>query len=202
MNKIFISVRPALMLEYINIIKAIREVDEITPIIIESTYWANVNALKKLPIESLLALDSSLMVSFHFYEPMYLTQRQKNKKRYEFPGEILVYDNTAQSETILINDNFIDKKFNEALNWAKSLNLNLVVGEFGISREIAGAEQYLKAVMNACRKCRMSSFLFSFRDHEWDSMDYELGTDIRTGRTKKAWDQNSLWQTLLNGMNP
>ena len=51
------------------------------------------------------------------------------------------------------------------------------MAEFGICREIPGAIEYLRDLVDIFRDFGWSWLLFSFRDKEWDAMDYELGGD-------------------------
>ncbi|CAG2167166.1 unnamed protein product, partial [Oppiella nova] len=150
-----------LMSRYIEMIESIRKVDKITPIIIESSYWATVDAIPKLSIENLLTIDTNILVSFHFYEPMLLTQRQQNKNRFGFPSQIPDYESSKYPQMIEINDNYIQDKFLPTIQWSQKFNVRLVLGEFGISREVLGADL----------------------DEDWDSMDYELGDNISTGKS-------------------
>jgi hypothetical protein len=60
---------------YETLVSAVRQVDAVTPIVIEPTFWAQVAAVPKMPVERLLELDANLIVSFHFYEPAMLTYR-------------------------------------------------------------------------------------------------------------------------------
>ena len=181
-------------------IKAIREVDKVTPILIEPSYWAHIHTLSKLPIDRLLEIDSNILVSFHFYEPQVMTFRDKNKNRFSFPSEIPVYPEIEYSEVITIDDKFIRDKFTDAMEWSNKNNVQLVLGEFGISRDIVGAQHYLNSIMKTSAEFGISSFIYSFRDETWDSMDYELGEDFKTGIIRKELDNNVLMQTILNGI--
>ena len=52
------------------------------------------------------------------------------------------------------------------------------MAEFGICREVQGAQQYLKDLIEIFRHFEWSWLLFSFRDEEWDALDYELGPSM------------------------
>ncbi|CAG2113775.1 unnamed protein product, partial [Medioppia subpectinata] len=189
-----------LMVNYTKIIQSIRSVDKMTPIIIESSYWANVDTLSNLSIDKLIEMDDNLMVSFHFYDPQLLTQRQRNQNRYSFPSQIPDFENIKWPKMTTIDGNFINDKFLSAIQWSKKFNVKLVLGEFGISREVSGAHKYLDSIMKTCKTYAISSFIYSFRDEEWDSMDYELGTDVSTGTLKQELSRNLLMQTIMKGI--
>ena len=54
----------------------------------------------------------------------------------------------------------------------------ILVTEFGISREVQGAQQYLEDLISLFQRFKWSWLLFSFRDEEWDALDYELGPSM------------------------
>ena len=49
------------------------------------------------------------------------------------------------------------------------------------------------------------AFIYNFRDEDRDSMDYELGDNISTGKVKRTCcqsvNQNILMQTILTGIH-
>lgn len=162
---------------YKTLIQGIRKVDSVTPIVIEPSFWGRCYALDKLPIHELKALDSNLLVSFHFYEPMILTQRCRNKGQFKFPGKVPIYENSSGSEELLVDEKFIRNRFEEVRQWGEDNAVKVVLGEFGICRNIKGAEDYMGAGLKMCRDAGISAYIFSFRDHEWDAMNFELGPD-------------------------
>ena len=52
----------------------------------------------------------------------------------------------------------------------------MLVAEFGICREVPGAQNYLSDLVELFSAFGWSWLLFSYRDEEWDAMDYELGS--------------------------
>ncbi|CAG2170788.1 unnamed protein product, partial [Oppiella nova] len=97
---------------------------------------------------------------------MLLTHRQQNKNRFAYPSQIPDYDNIKYPQMIEINDNYIADKFLPTIQWSQKFNVRLVLGEFGISREVLGADL----------------------DEDWEAMDYELGDNISTGKVKQNRD--------------
>ena len=58
------------------------------------------------------------------------------------------------------------------------LSNRILVAEFGISREVQGALEYLEDLISLFQHFKWSWLLFSFRDEEWDALDYELGPSM------------------------
>ena len=69
---------------YRKAITAIREWDFETPIILESTYWANPRTLQFLQIYD----DERIVYSFHMYAPPAYTLRGLNRGRFAYPGPV------------------------------------------------------------------------------------------------------------------
>ncbi|XP_055329290.1 uncharacterized protein LOC129581980 [Paramacrobiotus metropolitanus] len=186
-----------LLFTYKEMITAIKEVDAATPILIEPTFWAHINALSNFPIISLTEIDPSLIVSVHFYEPRKLTYRAQNKRRYGYPGNVPVWD-CQHSEVEQWNKGQIRQRLQIAIQWATAHKVRLCVGEFGICRDTVGAREYLEDFMEACREKGIGAFLYGFRDKYWEGMDYELG--VKRIAATGPWETNPLMQTILNGI--
>ena len=72
-----------LSLFYEKLVAAIREADPVTPIILESGFYATPWAFKTLrPVR-----DDRVLYSFHFYEP-YAFTNHRNDGRFDYPGRI------------------------------------------------------------------------------------------------------------------
>lgn len=185
--------------KYTNMIQSIRETDTVTPIILEPTFWGRVHALNKFPIGEILKLDSNLVFSVHFYEPMTLTSRIRNKGRYAFPCAVPWYDDVEFSEDTFWDESSITALIHKAKTWAVTNGVRMFLGEFGITRDIEGAESYLKAVMKACKITGMTGFAFSFRDPDWEAMDYEFGEDLKN--CSRRSENNSLMRAIVEGIS-
>ncbi|RWS11446.1 hypothetical protein B4U79_17525 [Dinothrombium tinctorium] len=184
---------------YKEIIKAIRTVDSLTPIIVEPSFWAHIDALKFFLIQDLLQMESNLIVSCHFYEPSLLTNRKRNKGRFKFPGEVRVFDKIA-NHTVYWNHERILEKLKSFKQWGIENNVTVFVGEFGISRETPGAEEYLKAVIEACYHYDMTALIYSFGEESWEAMNYEFGPEKVITNFDLEWNKNPLMITILDGM--
>ena len=69
---------------YAGIVRAIREVDSHTPILVEGYGHGSVSGLTYLsPVD-----DPAILYSFHFYDPWQYTSRKANKGRYAYPGKM------------------------------------------------------------------------------------------------------------------
>jgi hypothetical protein len=164
---------------YRKAIAAIREWDAETPIILESTYWASPRTLKFLETYD----DSSIVYSFHMYAPPAYTMRGMNRSRFAYPGPVKRWPDAKWSDSTYWDRARIRTFLEEVRRWQLGHQItdrNIFVGECGVSREAAGAERYLFDVLETFREFKWNWAAFSFRDAEWDAMNYELGTDIQT----------------------
>lgn len=150
-----------------DIIHSIRLVDPLTAIVLEPTFWGRIGGLEKFPIERFLKIDSNLVISIHFYEPMTLTFRSRNNGRYSFPSSIPWYQNVVFSEETYWDATTVFEQLQQAKLWAQENGVRIFVGEFGICREIDGAPDYLKAVIDSCKKLNMTGLIYSYRDPYW-----------------------------------
>ncbi|CAL8113046.1 unnamed protein product [Orchesella dallaii] len=191
---------PKIVDMYKDIINSIREVDAITTIVLEPTFWGRLDGLFKFPVESIMQLDSNVVFSFHFYEPMMLTSRCRNKGRYTFPCSVPWYENVDYSEESLWDDDAILTKMQKAKLWAEEKGVRIFLGEFGISRDIGGAPSYLRAVMKACKTLGLTGIAYSFRDVEWESMNYEFGTDFENCFLNIPIESNPLMAAIAEGI--
>jgi hypothetical protein len=180
--------------------QAIRRVDGVTPVILEPTFWAKPRALAKLSsfVDNIRTQDSNIRVSVHFYEPRILVSRTLNAGRFEFPGKVPVY-NCVDSRQEMWNDEVVGSVFDEVLQWQFKHQIPVFVGEFGVSRETRGAAKYLRAVGKACLERNMSCLVYSWRDEQWDAMDYELGPELHANilNTRVPLETNPLMQELV-----
>ena len=162
---------------YSDVVKEIREYDKETMIILESTYWSSPEAFPFIqPVD-----DLHIVYSFHLYHPQVLTHRSKNTGRFKYPGEVPRWPGTWGGDKTFWNKDMLSSYLQPVTDFQNKFGINskrILVGEFGISREITGAKQYLSDLMAIFKERGWSWCLYSFREPEWDSMDYELGSDI------------------------
>lgn len=162
---------------YNKICSEIRKYDQETAIIIESQFWASPLTIPLLtPID-----DVNVVYSFHFYEPKLYTNRRNNQGELKYPGLIPLWKNATSKycKEFWDRDNILNY-VSPVRQWQKKYEIpssRVMVGEFGVCRDVEGAAQYLLDVISVFKECGWSWCLFSFRDNEWDAMDYELGTN-------------------------
>ncbi|CAF5147494.1 unnamed protein product [Rotaria magnacalcarata] len=191
------------MIYYAEIIDAIRHEDNNTPVIIESSFWANWRALHFLKFDrgplSLHANDADLFkVSFHMYEPRLLTTHRFNHGRFTYPGIVPNYDGPyALSEEW--NSSRVSSLFDDIeLIITQVLGLKskhqVLVGELGISRNVSGASEYLRDLLSECCKRSWSTCLYSFRESHWNLMDYELG--VHQENENRKINDNTLMEAI------
>ena len=157
--------------------QAIRGHDDNVVIILAPLSFASPRAMKCLsPIP-----DSNVAYSFHMYAPPNLTLRSSIDSQCSYPGSVRRWPN-CKNELIDVTFDFIYDLLKENVHkWQVENSVpsnRILVGEFGISREVKGAEVYLKDLLKIFTEFGWSWLLFSFRDDEWDALDYELGPDI------------------------
>lgn len=160
---------------YARSLKAIRAVDKETMVIVESHFWASPRTVPFItPFD-----DPRVVYSFHFYAPSLYTFRHENHGQFSYPGRVPKWKRDPWTDAWPVwNEHKIREVIEPVVKWQKENSIHpsmIFVGEFGVTREVPGALQYLLDVMNIWEENGWSWCLFSFRDNEWDAMDYELG---------------------------
>lgn len=104
-------------------------------LVIGSNRWQSVNTFDELKVP---ANDENILLSFHFYEPFFLTHYQASwtklkdfKGKVNYPGQIVV-DGTSDDERRIYNRDSLEKMMEKPLALAAKLNLPLYCGEFGV----------------------------------------------------------------------
>ena len=162
---------------YGDAIKAIRSIDPIIPIIIETGYYATPWAINALdPLD-----DINVLYSFHMYEPFaYTFSHLKKGPAYMYPGYI-PFGEIPQKQKKQYWDKSALRNFLEPIRaWQKKYhiaNSRIVVGEFGVNRFAPGAEQYFSDLINIFDEYNWHWAFYSFREDAWHLMDYELGNN-------------------------
>ena len=175
---------------YAKAVRAIREVDGETPIILDSGFYATPWAFKVLEPLS----DVNTLYSFHFYEPFAFTSRQ-NKGRFVYPGKIP----TGESDEPPVEQwdrarmtSFLKPVLDWQTRW-KIPAKRILVGEVGVCRLNEGAARYLDDALTVFSEQDWHWAFYSFREDNWDLMDYELGTTKPTA---------AYWQAVEAGRMP
>ncbi len=158
---------------YRRMVKAIREVDPGTPIILDCCFHACPEGMNYLqPVE-----DDKIIYSFHFYEPWVFSTYRVNKERFSYPDKMPVNDSDKTQPWTL---DTLHECFQSVIDWAKRYNIpthRIAVGEFGCDRRVSGAIRYLGDLIEAFNAQKWHWAFYAFRESEWDGLDYELGTE-------------------------
>jgi hypothetical protein len=172
---------------YSSLIKAIREVDPLTPIMLDAGWYAAADSFDYWP-EPLA--DPRILYSFHMYEPYAATSgpNLKRAKPFTYPGLVPFAERNE-----IWDRQRIETYLQHPLNWAKNHGIptnRLVMGEFGFVRRLPGCRPYLEDVLTFADTNQIHWAFYSFREDTWDAMDYELGN------AKVPW---SYWQAIDAG---
>ena len=203
-----------LNLFYKKVVAAIREVDRETPIVLDSGEYATPWAFKYLKP---LGHDERIIYSFHMAEPWAYTTRRINQGRYSYPGVVQTGDEVNGKRTeINWNAEALERFLSPVVEWQKKYNIpsrRIFVGEFGCSRSVPGAAEYLGDLIKIFNKNRWHWAFYQFRtDGTWTERDYEYGTRppgaaywqaIEAGQKPKLERvANPVWDVLKKGLNP
>jgi hypothetical protein len=169
---------------YQMLIRAIRKVDPLTPIMVDGGWYGAADGFSYWP-EALP--DQRVLYSFHMYEPYDFTSAPniKRAKPYQYPGVVPF----GQSEEMW-NAQRVNTYMQQPFDWAKKNRIpanRMVAGEFGCIRTLPGCRQYLEDVLKVMDDKQAHWAFYSFREDSWDLMDYELG------KSKVPW---SYWQAI------
>ena len=104
-------------------------------LVIGSNRWQSVNTFDQLRIP---ANNKNILLSFHFYEPFFLSHYKASWTRLkdfngqvQYPGQIVI-NGTTNEEKRVYNRDTLEKMMAKPLRLADSLKLPLYCGEFGI----------------------------------------------------------------------
>ncbi|MFK9096540.1 glycoside hydrolase family 5 protein [Pseudomonas guariconensis] len=169
---------------YRELVAAIREVDVSTPIMVDAGWYAAADAFGYWP--AALA-DGRVLYSVHMYEPYSATSapNMARKQPIPYPGPAPFGGKRERWD-----GERVAAYLQKPLDWADAMGVprsRLVVGEFGCMRRLAGCKQYLEDVLTVLDKQQLHWAFYSFREDNWDGMDYELGA------TKVPW---RYWQAI------
>jgi len=162
-----------LPLFYRTLVAAVRQADPLTPLMLDSGWYAAADAFSYWPAP---LDDPRLLYSFHMYEP-YAATSAPNLKRavpYTYPGVVPFGETTQAWDAARVTAYLA-----QPVEWAKARAVpanRLVAGEFGCVRRLPFCRQYLEDVLTALDAHHLHWAFYSFREDGWDGMDYELGS--------------------------
>lgn len=172
---------------YTQVIAAIREVDPLTPVMVDAGWYAAADAFAYWPAP---LSDARVLYSFHMYEPYHATSAPNlnRAKPYAYPGTVKF----AGQQQVWGRER-VEKYLKSPQQWAQAHQVpasRLVAGEFGCMRRLPGCRQYLEDVLTSLDQAGLHWAFYSFREDSWDGMDYELGS------AKVPW---AYWQAIERG---
>jgi Cellulase (glycosyl hydrolase family 5) len=157
---------------YRAVIKAIREVDPDTPIMLDAGWYASADdfAYWPGPLE-----DGALLYAFHMYEPWEITSTPNIKRTPPLP-----YPGMApfQGRQERWDASRVAAYLAQPVAWADAHGVphnRMVAAEFGCIRRLPFCPAYLEDVLTALDRSQVHWAFYSFREDAWDAMDYELG---------------------------
>lgn len=150
---------------YAKIIACIREVDQHTPIILDSSAYADPNTFKNLVPHT----DPNVIYSFHMYEPFEYTNKKQNNGKFRYPTVVsgTMWDRSSLATYMSAVETFLNKH--------KIPSSRMLVGEFGGHRSSPGLDQYFADLISVFEERGWHFAFYAFREDSWDGMDYELG---------------------------
>lgn len=170
------------------VVQAIREVDSLTPIIVEPSSYADPKALAEMiPLE-----DSLVIYSIHMYEPYTYTNKKTNDGRFSYPGNIT----DDAGSTVYWDRRKLADYFSAVILFQQKNQIppsRILVGEFGANRQSPGVSEYLSDLISIFEENHWQWAVYSFREDTWDGMNYEIGG------AKLSW---KYWQDLEKGLSP
>src|SRR5258706_15690040 len=104
-------------------------------LVIGSNRWQSANTFDQLRVPK---NDTHILLSFHFYEPFFLTHYQASwtnlkafKEDVNYPGQIVLHSNVPEHHRVYNRDP-LSKMIQQPLRLAESLQLPLHFAEFGV----------------------------------------------------------------------
>jgi endoglucanase len=114
---------------------SIRQWEPERTIVIGSNRWQSADTFDRLRIPK---NDAHILLSFHFYEPFFLTHYQASwtklkdfKGDVNYPGQIVLHSKLPEHQRVYNRDTLL-KMMRKPLHLADSLKLPLYCGEFGV----------------------------------------------------------------------
>ena len=114
---------------------SIRQWEPVRVLVIGSNRWQSASTFDQLRIPK---NDTNIILSFHFYEPMFLTHYQASwtefkdfKGEVNYPGQFVLNSKLSEHQRVYNRDT-LEKMMQKPIHLADSLKLPLYCGEFGI----------------------------------------------------------------------
>jgi hypothetical protein len=182
---------------YTQVIAAVREVDDVTPIMLDAGFYAAADGFNYWPAP---LKDNRLLYAYHMYEPWAATAtpNMRREKPYRYPGVAPFGGGQSNWDAARVA-----AYLQQPLDWAGSHGIprnRLVAAEFGCIRTWVDCPRYLEDVLTALDGDGVHWAFYSFRE-SWDGMDYELGARKLPWEYWQAQEQGKPY-ALERGPNP
>lgn len=166
---------------YEAVIQRVREVDTLTPVMVDAGYYAAADAFGYWPRP---LSDERVLYGYHMYEPWMATSApdRLRKRPLRYPGVVPFASGEQPWDTAAVA-----RYLQKPLDWAAQHKLprwRMVAAEFGCLRTWPDCARYMEDVLTALDAHQVHWAFYSFRE-AWDGMDYELGS----GRMPQAYWQ-------------
>lgn len=146
-------------------VEAIREEDEDTPIIVNSTGWAYPSTFDYLEVVD----DPRTVYSVHFYQPHYYTHQKPSDGR-AYPGFVDPAEPGRAWDSAVV-----EEKLQPVRRFQERHGVPIFVGEFGCARYAPGAREWMRDQMDLYERWGWSWAYWDLRG--WEVMDIEMTPD-------------------------
>jgi cytochrome c2 len=182
---------------YAQLIRAVREVDPVTPVMADSGWYANAWSFSYWPTK---LSDDKVLYSFHMYEPYEATSAPniKRQPQLRYPGT----ETWLGGEKVKWDKAVMQRYLAGPFDWATAHNVpanRMVAGEFGCVRQWSDCGAYLNDVLDTLNSYHAHWAFYSFREDVWDAMDYELPPGVTSGQFYYLHEQGKADQLKRNG---
>ena len=165
---------------YEQIIKAVREVDPVTPVMVDGGWYANAWSFSYWPSK---LSDDKVLYAFHMYEPWVATSTPqiKAKPQLPYPG----VETALGGEKVKWDKTIMEGFLSEPFKWAAAHDVpptRMVAGEYGCVRVWTDCGAYLTDVLDILNAHGSHWAFYSFREDVWEAMDYEMPPSFPAGR--------------------
>lgn len=180
---------------YPSIVKAVREVDPDTPILVGAMSWSSLDWLPHLEPTD----DPYSVYTFHQYTPHEYTHQEPDglgNLPITYPGQ-MDFDWDGQPDPF--NRGWLEGWLSTVDEFRAEYNVPVATNEYGVQRYEPGAAQYLDDEMSLFEELGINYALWSWSPAYWmqredvKSFEYRLGADLNN-RTEIV--PNEMWNIL------
>jgi len=185
---------------YPRIVKAIREVDPKTPILIGGLGYSSVEwlpYLKPLP-------DKRLVYCFHQYEPISYTHQDPNGSQISYSSRWDINEDGIEES---FDRRWLEHMLQKAIDFSIEWDVSIAVTEFGVMRWVPGASEFLEDEISIFERMGVNYAIWVW-DPSWepwsviDSFNYRHDTDPNNHRDienssllsviREYWEHNTI----------